>query len=247
MLRSFIKSITPEPLQTMRKRWIWAGIRKRYSALSVAQAFQTIYHTKAWGEAAGEAYCSGFGSDLEFAQPYAELVREFISSRGILRVLDLGCGDFRVGRLICNPPASFQYLGYDVVEELTAYNHARFGRSGVEFRFGNIIEDELPDADLCLIRQVLQHLSNLEIARVLSKCAKYRFVLVTEEVYTGSRCRPNRDKPHGPDNRLYDRSGVYLDRAPFNQRAKPVLELQASPTSVMRTSLIENSCPSVFC
>jgi SAM-dependent methyltransferase len=241
MLRSLIKKITPEPLQTVRKRWIWAGIRKRYGALSVAQAFGTIYRTKAWGEAAGEEYCSGAGSDPEFAQPYADLVKELISSRGIRRVVDLGCGDFRVGRLICTPPAPFQYLGYDVVEELVAYNRAQFCRDGVDFQCGDMIEDELPDADLCLIRQVLQHLSNSQILRVLSKCTKYRFVLVTEEVYTGWGCRPNRDKTHGPDNRLYDRSGVYLDRPPFNQCAKPALELRASPKSVMRTSLIEDS------
>jgi SAM-dependent methyltransferase len=240
MLRSFLKKVTPEPLQMMRKRWIWAGIRRRYGALPVAQAFETVYRTKAWGQTAGEAYCSGEGSDPGFAQPYEKLVRELINSRGISRVLDLGCGDFRVGRLICAPPAPFQYLGYDVVEELVGYNRAQFGRGGVDFRCGNIIEDELPDADLCLIRQVLQHLSNSQILRVLSKCTKYPCMLITEEVYTGPRCRPNRDKPHGPDNRLYDRSGVYLDRPPFNQNAKSVLELRASPKSVMRTSLIEN-------
>jgi hypothetical protein len=122
-----------------------------------------------------------------------------------------------------------------------AYNRAQFCRAGVDFQYGNMIEDELPDADLCLIRQVLQHFSNSQILRVLSKCTKYRFVLVTEEVYMGSRCQPNRDKPHGPDYRLYDRSGVYLDRPPFNQHAKSVLELRASPKSVMRTSLIESS------
>jgi SAM-dependent methyltransferase len=240
MLRSFIKQITPETLQTMRKRWIWADIRKRYATLSVSQAFETIYRTKAWGEAAGEVYCSGAGSDREFAQPYADLVKELIANRGIRRVVDLGCGDFRVGRLICTPPARFEYLGYDVVEELVAYNRARFCREGVDFQCGNMIEDELPDADLCLLRQVLQHLSNSQILRVLWKCSKYPFTLVTEEVYTGSRCRPNRDKPHGPDNRLYDRSGVYLDHPPFNRHAKSVLELRASPKSVMRTSLIES-------
>jgi hypothetical protein len=62
--------------------------------------------------------------------------------------------------------------------------------------------------------------------------------LITEEVYTGEGCRPNLDKPHGPDTRVYDRSGVYLDHSPFSMCHTAVLELPVTKTSVMRTSLV---------
>lgn len=82
---------------------------------------------------------------------------------------------FRVGRLIC-AQCDLRYVGVDAVPDLIAYNRSRFGGPQVEFRCTNLIDDELPDGELCLIRQVLQHLSNAEISRVLAKCAKYQYV-----------------------------------------------------------------------
>jgi hypothetical protein len=105
------------------KRWIWAGIRRHYGALPVAEAFEQIYRSKAWGEADGEAYCSGFGSASEFAAPYAEWVNRFVNERGIRTIVDLGCGDIRVGRLICANSRTLQYVGLDVVPDLVAYNN----------------------------------------------------------------------------------------------------------------------------
>lgn len=236
--RSAIKRITPERLVILRQRWIWAKIRRHYSTLPVAEAFDWIYRSRAWGTSAGEPFCSGFGSDAEFAKPYVNWVRQFIDRQNIREVVDLGCGDFRIGRLICAPGGNFHYVGLDVVAELIAYNRSQFGNNRIEFRLADIIQDELPDGELCLIRQVLQHLSIAEISQVLKHCSKYKYLLVTEEIYSGKGRRPNRDKPHGPDNRLYDRSGVYLDLPPFRLETATVLEIPASKTSIMRTSLV---------
>jgi len=100
----------------------------------------------------------------------------------------------------------------------------------------------LPDGELCLIRQVFQHLSIAQISQVLDRCKKYKFVVITEEVYKGEGCRPNLDKPHGPDTRVFDRSGVYLDFSPFRLSNKAVLELPVSKRSVLRTSLVTADC-----
>jgi hypothetical protein len=62
----------------------------------------------------------------------------------------------------------------------------------------DIIEDKLPEGDLCLIRQVLQHLSNRQISRVLANCTKFPYLVVTEDVYSGPRVRVNLDIMHGP-------------------------------------------------
>jgi hypothetical protein len=67
-------------------------------------------------------------------------------------------------------------------------------------------------------------------------------VLVTEDVYSGPRMRPNLDIPHGPCNRLFRRSGVYLDLPPYNRKLQHVLEVVCPETdSVLRTSLIRQS------
>jgi Methyltransferase domain len=154
-------------------------------------------------------------------------------------VVDLGCGDFRVGQRICSA-ISVNYVGVDIVPGLIAYNQTRFGSDCVNFKCANIITDELPDGDLCLIRQVLQHLSNKQISQVLANCGKFPYLVITEDVYNGPNMRPNLDIMHGPDNRLHRRSGVFLDRAPFALRTQNVVEISCPEfNSVIRTCLIE--------
>ena len=130
---------------------------------------------------------------------------------------------------------------------LIAHNQAQYGTANTSFQCLDIVADELPPAELCLIRQVLQHLSNAEILHVLDKIKTYRYVLITEHYPAPSvRPRPNVDKPHGSDIRIYDDSAVYLDQPPFNvPNPVLVLEVEASKGIVnegekIRTFLIEN-------
>ena len=237
-LRQTIKRHLPTWFLRWHKRRKWEPIRQHYGALEVSECFSKIYHTKLWGEADGEAFCSGGGSDAQLAVPYVEQVKKLIKEHKIRTVADLGCGDFRVGRLLC-AQGDLHYVGVDVVPDLIDYNQSRFGGPKVEFRCANLIDDELPDGELCLIRQVLQHLSNAQISRVLAKCAKYRAVLVTEEVFTKPGSRPNLDIAHGPDNRASDNSGVFLDLPPFNFKTTTVLEMAIpGDLSVLRTVLV---------
>lgn len=100
-LRQVIKHYLPTWLLRWRKRRKWEPIRQYYGALKVSDCFSEIYHTKLWGEADGEAFCSGGGSSAHFAIPYLKQVHHLIAEHKIRTVVDLGCGDFRVGRLLC--------------------------------------------------------------------------------------------------------------------------------------------------
>lgn len=192
-----------------------------------------IYETNAWGGAPGE-FCSGSGSTPERSAAYCALIRRFIGTNGIRTVVDLGCGDFRVGRQF--ESTAKRYIGIDCVPALINYNQRTFGSDRVSFVCRNIIEDELPDGDLCLIRQVLQHLSNAEIQAVLANCRKYRHVIISEHVPV--KCdRPNIDKPHGPDVRAYINSGVYVEAPPFNLSARVLLE-DTHGAEILRTVLV---------
>jgi SAM-dependent methyltransferase len=238
-LRQLIKRWLPKRFLRWNKRRKWEPIRQHYGALHVADCFSEIYRTKLWGEAEGGDFFSGGGSEALFAVPYVKQVQRFVAEHQIRIVVDLGCGDFRVGRLLC-AQSDLRYVGVDVVPDLIFYNRAHFGGPRVEFRCANLIADELPDGELCLIRQVLQHLTNAEILRALAKCAKYRFVLVTEELFTKRGWRPNLDISHGPDNRASDNSGVFLDLSPFNFKTTTILEIPIpGDESVIRTVLVE--------
>ena len=166
--------------------------------------------------------CSGSGSAPEYAVPYAEAVNAFVERNGIRTIVDLGCGDFSVGRLLARP--GVRYLGVDVVDEVVSRNRERFGSAEIEFVCLDATADVLPEGDVCLLRQVLQHLSNAEILAVLERTRRYRFVLVTEHLPpAGASARPNVDKPHGADTRLVDGSGVFLEEEPFRRKIVEVL------------------------
>jgi SAM-dependent methyltransferase len=216
------------------RKWQKASYYKR---LSVGEAFSAIYRSHAWGSLQNRPYCSGDGSIREDAVgPYCEMIRDFIACNGIKRVVDLGCGDFAVAsRLVCS---AVHYTGIDVVPDLIRYNQERFGSHAVEFRCINIIDDELPQGDLCLVRQVFQHLSNAQILKTLKSLGRYRYVIATEHVYEGGGLRRNRDKPQGPGTRLPKRSGVFLESPPFNCPAKLILQVPLAENEILRTVVI---------
>jgi hypothetical protein len=71
-----------------------------------------------------------------------------------------------------------------------------------------------------LVRQVLQHLSNDQILKVLPKLKQsYKWLVLTEHLPLSEKFVPNVDKPPGPDIRLSlveGGSGVVVTSAPFD-------------------------------
>jgi hypothetical protein len=238
-----VKPFLPKPILRMREQliwlWTWRQIRQQYGRLSVAEAFAQTYRNKLWGGIEGNEFFSGFGSRDKFAGPYIDWLTAFIVEHGINNIVDLGCGDFHIGEQICSA-LSVNFVGVDIVPELIEFNQSSYGSETISFKCADIIEDELPVGDICLLRQVLQHLSNSQISRVLANCRKFPYLIVTEDVYCGRKMRPNVDIMHGPDNRLHKRSGVFLDKAPFSLQTQSVFEIPCPEfSSVIRTCLIE--------
>ena len=126
-------------------------------------------------------------------------------------------------------PLCSNYLGVDIVMPLIQRNQEKYGNATTRFLQLDIVGDELPGGDVCFVRQVLQHLSNEQISKVLSKLKQYKYVFITEHYPTeNDAIKPNMDKPHGGDVRVCDNSGVYLAESPFDlpvQTLKHVLEV----------------------
>ena len=213
----------PESLRKRIKRVRLWRLRRDFGRVSRVQAFGASYRDRWWGKLSGEVFYSGSGSDEPFASDYCRLIEEYAAANHVSSVVDLGCGDFRIGRRIA--AGVRDYCGVDIVPELVEYNHRRHGIPGIRFVCLDIVDDELPPADLCLLRQVLQHLSNAEISRVLANLRCFPHVIVTEHVPSGAVRRPNLDKPHGPDTRLEDGSGVFVTLPPFSCSACAEWEL----------------------
>jgi hypothetical protein len=115
------------------------------------------------------------------------------------------------------------------VSALIERNIREFSDLAVEFRCVDITADMLPAADVALVRQVLQHLSNASISKVAQKLAEYKYVIVTEHLPTGLEFKPNVDKPTGRKTRLSLGSGVVLGLPPFDFRSHRQTVLCAVP------------------
>lgn len=228
ILKELIKKVVPNYFLKWNRQRKLIQLREKNATLSTQEIFTAIYSNNSWGGDKG-TFCSGSGSRLDVAGPYCECVKKFVSDNKINSVLDIGCGDFSVGKQLQMP--NVKYIGVDIVASLIVRNAELFGSTSIEFQCLNAIDDQLPQADLVLVRQVLQHLSNDQIAKVVAKLSSYRYVMVTEH-YPAPEVKivPNLDKPHGGDTRIPDNSAVYLNQPPFNiQNLSIILEVLAPP------------------
>lgn len=208
-----------------------------YGSLSITETFQRIYRTREWGDD-GSPYHSGSGSRGAASERYCTFVIDFIRKHNVRSVVDLGCGDFAIGRQIAEA-TSVNYTGIDVVPELIEH-HIRTERNPLfHFQCADITSDPLPTADLCLICQVLQHLSNDEIVKVLNNLGGFQQVLITEHLPLQPRSI-NLDKPHGPDVRVRYGSGVYLELPPFSMPTHEVWRIPHYKKSILKAVLLEN-------
>ena len=185
-----------------------------------------IYDMKLWG---GEAfdYYSGEGShNLEIINPYLKAIITFLKttptsvnsgfSEGLV-VVDLGCGDFNIGKHLIKH--SKKYIAVDIVEDLIIRNKKLHKADNLEFLCLDIAKDKLPKADCIILRQVLQHVSNLEIQSIIKKLTNYKPMILTEHLPIG-KFTPNKDINSGQGIRLKQNSGVNLLEAPFNFKIK---------------------------
>lgn len=181
--------------------------------------FSQIYEKSQWGKAGQDLFFSGPGSRLPtHVLPYVKAVRGYLAEFDpLLNIADLGCGDFFVGSQIRNTAS--KYIACDVVPSLIEHNKKQFSHIDVDFRLIDIVNDPLPKADLAIIRQVLQHLSNDSIKKVMRKLVHYKYLIVTEYLPRGP-FTPNVDQQTGAFSRLARGipSGVILTESPFNMR-----------------------------
>jgi SAM-dependent methyltransferase len=194
--------------------------------LGRAELFDSVYQKQMWGGTPDQS--SGWGSYGEHSSEYVDYVRDFIVRNDIESILDIGCGDFQIGSRICG--AVTLYIGADVSRLIIERNAAAFSElSNVRFKVLDVCADPLPKVDLITIREVLQHLSNADIALALDNIerSQARFVLVTEHLPAEHLLRaPNIDKPRGPNIRNPFGSGVFIELAPFNRQVKSVLSVK---------------------
>ncbi len=184
---------------------------------------EQVYKMKLWGDNNSDFY-SGVGSHHpDIVHPYLDALISFLTSfKNPLTVCDLGCGDFNVGKELVK--YTKKYVAVDIVSDLIEYNRKKFKEDNLEFVCLDIAVDDLPSGDCVVLRQVLQHLSNDEVQRVVDKLADFKYVILTEHIPEGNFV-PNKEIISGQGIRLKKQSGLDLLAQPFNFKVKKEKQL----------------------
>ena len=133
-LHPIVRRLLPQPLRKRREQRLIARSHVRNAARSASDVFAEIYKKKMWSNWGDkDRFCSGSGSSGEAADAYQQLVVNFIKEHGVRSVVDVGCGDFRIGRALAEHVAL--YTGVDVVEELIEHHREHHASESVRFLY----------------------------------------------------------------------------------------------------------------
>ncbi len=191
--------------------------------MNLEQIFNTIYDQGQWGKEADAPFYSGSGShNPSIVGPYVQMVSTLLVTYRLFtgrapRVVDVGCGDFAVGRQYAHLCGA--YLGLDIVKPLVEHNQRHFGNDRVSFAHANASETALPECDFCIVRQVFQHLPNAAIEAALQNILPHcQYLILTEHQPTNADFVANREIPSaGNWVRVGLNSGVDITQPPFSR------------------------------
>lgn len=147
--------------------------------------FTLIYENSCWGDNRNIEYkgSSGSGSDINYnLDLYIPSLKHFIINNNIKDVVDLGCGDFRCGKLIYDD-LNIVYTGYDVYKKLIDYNIKINDNSKYSFLHLDFCnqKEKIINGDVCIIKDVLQHWSLKNIYDFLDYLVinkKFKYILI---------------------------------------------------------------------
>ena len=152
--------------------------------MELTPIFDNIYLTKLWMNSAGGTE-SGPGSDIKYGLPFVQYLSAYISEFNIKSILDVGCGDLNLIKHVLQN-IEVMYVGIDVSKVVIDRNIINYPM--YEFRCGTLSSvDILPNEyQLCIIKDVLQHISNDNISEILTYIYKFKHVIIVNDYKEGN-------------------------------------------------------------
>ena len=147
------------------------------------ELFTKIYEDCIWGNDNSSDYkgCSGGGASYTFNEnTLIPFIAGFITTKGITSVVDIGCGDFQIGTAIFSR-CPILYTGVDVYKQIIDRNMKMWPEHNW-LRFNAATNPEkLPESDLLIVKDVLQHWCNDEIYDFLDtviETKKFKYIII---------------------------------------------------------------------
>ena len=181
--------------------------------------FGKIYADRIWGRG------SGYGSSRSATRKYRAFLTNFITNNDVESIVELGCGDFQVMKLVVKK--GIKYTGYDVVSDVINKNRSKFESSNIQFQ---LLSDysALDSGSLLICKDVLQHLPIQECKKIIREVfPQYRHVLVTN-------CIGHRNSQSVNENiQTGSFTNVDLRQNPYSLEGRVVLEWNAPIRSII--------------
>jgi len=196
------------------------------------QVFDEIYLKRGW-RGPGEI-SSGLGSLPSNSRQYEDHVVKYVLDNEISSIVDVGCGDFQVSqRILTRLPETVRYTGLDVSQVAIDHNQRKFSNNRIAFMCLDAASSSLPEGELVLVREVLQHISNADIANILPKLKNYPHALLTNTEHNQAK-RVNIDIAPGSASRAGLGGGLWLELEPFwcNVEDQLVVTHGSHPTKI---------------
>lgn len=147
--------------------------------------FTYVYENKIWGDNKKNEYngSSGGGSDIEYNKDtFVPFLKKYIINNNIKNIVDLGCGDFKCGKIIYDD-LDILYTGYDTYKQVIDYNlnqHSLPKYSFTHLDFFNK-KESIINGDLCILKDVIQHWKMDEIYTFLDYLVEnkiFKYILI---------------------------------------------------------------------
>jgi 2-polyprenyl-3-methyl-5-hydroxy-6-metoxy-1,4-benzoquinol methylase len=188
------------------------------------EVFNFIYKNQLWQND------SGTGSDPKNAKEWIDVVNSIINEKNIKSILDIGCGDWRIGKELNLD--NINYLGLDASSDIiNKIKHNK--KSNIKFINYDAELYKFHNVDLILIKDVLQHLSSDSVKNILSKVFEYaKYALICNDF--------NKDNENLNNCKISSGGLTCLDlnKTPFNYNLKNIKDFN-SETTFKRIYLFE--------
>jgi hypothetical protein len=168
-----------------------------------AARFQRIFDENAWGNSES---VSGEGSNLTRTAAVRAALPGLLARHGVRSLLDAPCGDFYWMKEV--DLDSVDYTGVDIVPEIIARDVELYAGPTRRFLLGDLVDGELPKADLILCRDCLVHLPYHETWKALENMRRSGATWLLTTTFTGPR--------ENHDIALGDWRAINLERPPYS-------------------------------
>jgi len=174
--------------------------------------FSNIYQKNIWGGGSGTG--SKMSPDNFW---YIDLLESVIEENDVLKVADIGCGDFNVLKNIDWNNLGIEYHGIDVVEDLMKTNNHDYGNGSIKFFKMDISEhpDLVRDYDLIILKDVIQHWNDETIQLVLHQLVKNNKMVLMGNGYKFGRTPEKNNWESRDINNKYSYHPVDIQKEPL--------------------------------